>query len=288
MALNKDKLWIDGWEKRPYQKFATAKLGRFDNLKPKILSHGVEGVFSQIDTLYNFACRDTKYPVHLWFADKYTTSLLYEKHKGSWRRVLRNGKPVQVREGYDAKIQTLPLDRIAWSAKSVRGAVNFGGRIVVALEGMMWAADAGYFTDGELERLGLAYASISRGIMEATGEDFIPQAYRNIGAPWPKSRGQFNKQRMKRAQYLDDEYLDGRNVIAHADLPRPNSHGDVADLNLGKVCEFARSELNQTLPEPEPEKPAVDLAIIRDTVSGVIQATTDLQTQLTKLQEVVK
>ena len=272
------KKWLDDWEKRPYERFLPTLCNRFPELLSKLLQHAAEGVFYSPQTLYNFACRETKLPVHFWYADPDTTSWQYEKYKGSKRRVIGDdGKPVRARKGYEIKLQTLPIDVIAWSAKSCKGAVNFGGELVVALEDMSYAADAGLMTEDELYRRGLVIASIGRGIMEYTDKDWVPQAYRNVGKPWPKSRGRFNGQRMKRAQYLDDDFLAGRNVIAHADLPRPNSHGDVADMQMGKICEIARNELNQKLEQPETK-----------TVPDVAAILSDIRSDLDRLQEVIQ
>lgn len=263
-----DKRWLEDWTKMVYQRFMPAKCNTFPKLKPKILYHGIEGVFSAEQTLLNFATKETKLPCHFWYADRDTTRWQYEDYRGSKRRVLDNsGNPIAVRKGYERMLQTLPLDVIAWSARSARGAVNFGGELVLALEDMMWAGDAGLMTEDELFRRGLVLKSISLGIMRFTDEDFVPTEFYNVGKPWPKSKGKYNGQRIKRADYLNDTFLAGRNILPHAVLPRPNSHGDVADLALGTICEIARHELDQ-----KPLTAAVKAAPVKTAVKPASKA----------------
>ena len=275
--------WLSDWEQRPYKRFMPAKCNRFPNLKPKILYHGMEGVFYAKQTLYNFAVAETKLPVHFWYADEDTTRWQYESYKGSKRRVLGDdGKPVAVRAGYSCKLQTLPLDVIAWSARSCKGAVNYGGEIVLALEDMVWAGDCGMMTEDELYRRGLVIASMSTGIMRFLDTDFVPTPFHNVGKPWPASKGKYNGQRIKRKEYLDDVFLAGRDVLPHSVLPRPNSHGDVADLNLGVICEIARNELNQSTPAVKKKAPAKKVktspkkAAQKNTPSAILGDTAEL------------
>ena len=153
---------------------------------------------------------------------------------------------------------------------------------MLALEDMVWAGDCGMMTEDELYRRGLVIASMSTGIMRFLDTDFVPTPFHNVGKPWPASKGKYNGQRIKRKEYLDDVFLAGRDVLPHSVLPRPNSHGDVADLNLGVICEIARNELNQSTPAVKKKAPAKKVktspkkAAQKNTPSAILGDTAEL------------
>ena len=185
---NRDKLWLPDWEKRPFQRFRTAKMKWLD-LMPIITWHLVAGVFRQKQTLYNFACRDTKSPVAFWYADPITTSLKYDM-KGRFdgvRKVSAAGKQLTAGSGYECWLQTIGMDSISYGMRSGGGRCNFRNNFQI--EDMAFASDAGLFSEDELYNRGLVLASLARGIMEYYDMDWIPTPYLNVGLPYPQSAG---------------------------------------------------------------------------------------------------
>ena len=253
-----DKLRLDGWEYRQYQRFTPATTSKkwAQNLDPKCIWHHVAGMFGSPNVLYNFAVKETTKPVMLWLADPFTTSLEYDyelKRDGTpnrfdaTRKFDENGKPIVVRKGYEVKLQTLPLNSISYGCRSSMGVSNFCGPLVLQVEDMGFSRDAGNLTEDELHFRGLAQRDMALAIMRYMDADWIPQPFINVGLPYPRSAGQKNGQRIKRST-LKKTNLGGANVLQHSVMPFPNDHGDAGAMNLGVICEIARHELNQKLP----------------------------------------
>ena len=285
-----NNLRIDGWEFRQYSRFLPALCNKkwAQNLDPKVIWHDAAGVFANKNVLYNFAVYETKKPVTLWYADPYTTSLAYNmvaKFDGV-RQTDINGNPVIARKGYEVKLQTIDLNRIAWGCRSSMGVSNFCGEYVIQLEDLMYSRDAGNLTEDELYRRGLVQAEIAEAIMRLIDRDWIPIPYLNTGKPYPQSAGQANGQRISRKD-LKTGNIGGANVLQHSVMPKPNDHGDCGNKDFATICAIARHELNQKLPEETDEvraasatKIKVEIKSFTPQVVGRAQAQVKSATQL--------
>ena len=259
-----DRLWLDGWEHRPYRntKKVASVEKRYNDLSPIVIWHQTAGVFDSVNTLYSFANKTSK-PVCLWYADPDTTRWDYQMFN-KWdgvRRTDDSGNPIpsEYRKGYEVWLETLAINRISWGCKSVMGRANFRGKLNIQLEDMGYSSDAGNMTEDELYRRGLVLASIGRGIMRYTGEDWVPRAYVNKGLPYPKSYGKNSGQRIPIPEFMSD--MGGRNVLQHSLIPK-NKHGDCGAMDFGTICEIARNELNQKDPEAKP-KPQAKVKVVK-------------------------
>ena len=275
---NTDKLWLEDWEKRQYQRFRTAKMKWLD-LMPIITWHLAAGVFRQKQTLYDFACKQTKSPVAFWYADPITTSLRYDM-KGRFdgiRKVSAAGKLMKIGTGYTAKVQTLPMDCISYGMRSGGGRCNFRNNFQI--EDLAYASDAGLFTEDELYNRGLILASMAEGIMRFYDMDWIPQPYLNVGLPYPQSAGKNNGQRIPMDEFMTN--MGGKNVLQHSIVSGGNTHGDCGALDFGTICEIARNELNQKTPAKKKApakkvKTSVKKSARKDTPSAILGDTADL------------
>lgn len=268
-----DRTWTEGWEHILYRDGAKVTgTPRRPDLKPIITWHCTAGVFHQLQTLIQFAVHDIATPVAYWYADPDTTAWDYEKF-GKWdgaRKLDVSGNPVRARKGFEKKLQTLPAEWVSWGLRGVgkvvraalrlkgikRPETNHRGRIHLQIEDMAYASDAGHFTEDELYRRGLVMKDMSLTIMRMTDEDFVPATALDVLPAYPASAGKKSGFRHPWPVWMSDVIS---TVQAHSLIPG-QTHGDPGALAMGKICEIARHELNQTLEVGSPSQQAAKRA----------------------------